>query len=162
MSDLLRSVRGLEVSSRLQSAASSLAALAQGIRPDATARDALKWTGDLLAQIDWPTKVPTKPGVGGGLAVHATAASPSFYASLIEAVPAFARVGITSQDDIFQFLRALCETLESPGARRPKLARNQLILASELLESISESLVAQLSNNGLSQQPTRLTVGAIG
>jgi hypothetical protein len=162
MSDLLRSIRVLEVSSRLQSAASSLAALAQGTGPDATGRDALKWTGDLLAQIDWPTKVPTKPGVGGGLAVHATAASPSFYASLIEAVPAFALVGITSQEDIFQFLGALYETLESGGTKTHKLAPKQLTLASELLESISESLVAQLSNNGLPKQPTRLPVGAIG
>jgi hypothetical protein len=150
------------VSSRLQSAASSLAALAQGTGPDATGRDALKWTGDLLAQIDWPTKVPTKPGVGGRLAVQATATSPSFYASLIEAVPAFERVGITSQKDIFGFLGNLHETLASGGTRPCKLASKQLMLASKLLESISENLGAQLSNNGLPKQSTRLTVGAIG
>lgn len=158
MPDLLRSVRVLEVSSRLQSAASSLAALAQGTDPDATGQNALKWAGDLLAQID----LPTKPGVGGGLAVHATAASPSFYASLIETAPAFEEVGITSQKDIFKFLGDLYKILKSGGTRHRTLTPEQLALASGLLESISESLVAQLSNNGLPKQSTRLTVGVIG
>jgi len=161
MADLLKSTRLLEVSSHLQLAASSLRSLAQGRSPDRLGQDSLKWAGHFLPQVDWNSKVQPTPGIGGGLAVQATATRPTFYSALIRIAPDFQRAGMTSQKAVFDFLDALYRVLNSGGNSAKSLPSEKLNLGAELLHTLSQTLVAELSNNGLPRQPVRLTTGAM-
>ena len=161
MADLLKSTRLLEVSSHLQLAATSLHSLAKGEVPDRIGKQALEWSGAFLTQVDWNSRVRPKPGIGGGLAVQATATRPTFYSALIRVAPSLEKAGVKSQEAVYEFLDAIYNVLNSGGEKTEGMPRERLHLGADLLDTLSQTLVSELSNNGLPRQPTRLSTGAM-
>jgi len=156
MADLLQTARLFEVGTRLQTAAANLMSVAQGGKPDS---NALKWAGDFLLRVDWNSNAMPKGGVDGGLAVSATSARPKFYASLVRIGPKLGQVGIRSEEQVYDFLRSIYGFLQSGGSQVLDLSADHFKLASEFLHILSQSIMVDLSNNGL---PRRRSVLALG
>jgi hypothetical protein len=161
MSDLLQSSRLFEVSTRLQTASACLSRLAVGETPEPACEESLKWAGNFLGQVDWNSELEPGPRAGGNLAVQATTTRPTFYASVLKIAPDFVSAGVKTQDEIVVYLRSVYELLDSGGAKKSSLSADRISLAARLLHVMSQSLLAQLGNNGLPKQPFRLTIGAI-
>jgi hypothetical protein len=156
MADLLQTARLFEVGTRLQTAASNLMSVAQGGAPDSSA---LRWAGDFLLRVDWTSGAAAKAGIDGGLAVSATNARPKFYASLVRIGPKFREVGIDSEEQIYSFLKAVYRFLQSGGSGTKDSPPERLKLAGEFLHMLSQSIMVDLSNNGLPKRKPVLTLG---
>ena len=154
MTDMDRTASLFEISSKLQTAAICLRQLTQGKSPNTRDEIILKWTGHLLIQMDWQVK-SSKKGFGASLAIQAASTRPTFYDALTKIVPRF-----DSDKDIVDFLKGLYKTLETGGVKA-HLTPDRLGIASDLFTVLSQSLIAELSNNGLPKQNTWLTTGAI-
>ena len=73
--------------------------------------------------------------------------------------PKFQDLGIESEEKIYEFLKGLYKLLLSGGTETHDLREGRLHLASELLHLLSQSIMVDLSNNGLPRRQTLLTVG---
>jgi len=156
MADLLQSAKLFEVGTRLQTASSSLLKVARGDRPEP---DALKWAGDFLTRVDWSSGVTSDESVDGGLAVSAANTRPKFYASLVRIGPKFQQMGIESEAQVYDFLKAVYRCLQSGGTEKSDMNSEYFALASELLHVLSESIMVDLCNNGLPRRERVLTLG---
>jgi hypothetical protein len=157
MADLLQSARLFEVGTRLQTASSCLAQLGSNAPLSSGQREALKWAGRFLTEVDWKSGINERKGVDGGLAVSAANARPKFYASLIRIGPKFQGLGIDSERKVYAFLKKLYTVMLS-GGTGGNLGESQLGLASELLHVLSKSIVVELSNNGLPKRQPVLSL----
>ncbi|HUW82538.1 MAG TPA: hypothetical protein VMZ31_07020 [Phycisphaerae bacterium] len=157
MADLLQSSRLFRVSSKLQSASTSLSKLAEGGTLEVKDHDALTWAGEFLAEVDWTYESTTKSGLDRGSALQATSARPYFYRALMKVDPdEFTRAGVETEEQLRGFLQNVYGTLQSAG-NELHLSREQLELASQVLSVIARSILAQLNNNGLPRRPVQLT-----
>lgn len=156
MADLLQSARLFEVGTRLQTASSSLMEVARGGKPE---HDALKWAGDFLARVDWTSDIKTEESIDGGLAVSAANTRPKFYASLVKIGPKFQKMGMGSERQVCEFLKAVYRCLQSGGTETGEMKSEYFTLASELLHLLSESIMVDLCNNGLPRRESVLTIG---
>ena len=154
MTNIAQTASLLEVSSKLQTASICLKQLTTGKRPNSSEELVLKWAGELFIQMDWQSKYP-KQALGASLAVQAASTRPTFYDALTKLIPHF-----KSERDIIDFLKGLYKTLETGGAK-PQLTPDRLCMASDLLKGLSQSLIAEISNNGLPKQKIWITTGAI-
>jgi len=159
MPDLLQSAKLFEVSTKLQTASSCVGKFAQGRKLDEKEQDIFKWAGSFLAQVDWTSEIQTESGVHGGLTVSATNARPKFYASLMKIGPKFRQVGIDSEEEVYQFLKAVYQLLLSGGTQQTDIPANRLYLACELLHTLSQNIMVDLSNNMLPRRRALLTIG---
>jgi len=158
MADLLQSAKLFEVGTRLQTASSCLMEVAGGKKPE---RDALKWAGDFLVRVDWTSGIESEESVDGGLAVSAANTRPKFYASLVKIGPKFQEMGMDSEEQVYEFLKALYRCLRSGGTEQSDMKSEYFALASELLHVLSESIMVDLCNNGLPRHDRVLTVGEL-
>ena len=156
MADLLQSARLFGVGTKLQTASSSLREVARGAKPEP---DALKWAGDFLARVDWASGIESSGSVDGGLAVSAANTRPKFYASLVKIGPKFQEMGMNSEKEVYDFLKAVYYCLQSGGTDTRDMESKHLSLASELLHVLSESIMVDLCNNGLPKHERVLTFG---
>lgn len=156
MADLLQTARLFEVGTRLQTASSNLMSVAQGNEPDAKA---LKWAGSFLSQVDWTSGIGSQAGMDGGLTAAATNTRPKFFAALLRIQGDFQKVGISSDENIYSFLKAIYRCMESGGVERNSLKSEHLRLAGELLHVLSRSIMVELSNNGLPKREPILSIG---
>lgn len=162
MEDLALTARLFETSSRLHLAAVWLQKRSQGIEPDEFGREALKWAGKLLSEVDWSSRSRDRHGIGGGFALQATSVRPTFYSSLFRLAPELRKAGIRDNKDVLSFLNYLYESLVSaaPPRRRTRgHSPEQLRLGAALLDEISRATLVQLNNNGLPQSHTPLREG---
>jgi len=159
MPDLLQSAKLFEVSTRLQSASSSLGKFAQGLELNDKERDIFKWAGTFLTKVDWTSEIPTETGMHSGLTVSATNARPKFYASLLKIGPKLQKLGIDSEKEVRAFLGTVYKLLMSGGTETANISRDQLELVGELLHILSLNIMVDLSNNMLPKRRTLLTVG---
>jgi len=159
MPDLLQSAKLFEVGAKLQTASSCMSKCAQGLELDEKDREILKWAGSFLAQVDWTSEIGVETGDGGGLSVSATNTRPKFYASLLKIGPKFSEVGITPEKNIYKFLKSVYSLLISGGTNGTKIPTDQLELVSELLHTLSQNIMVDLSNNMLPTRHTLLSVG---
>ena len=145
----------------MQTAASLLAELASGDVPDTGGQEALRWTGRLLAQIDWDSEVPVEGQAGAGFAVQATTTRPAFYASLIKVAPRLREAGIKSEPEVAKFLGRLYSLLESGGADAAVFPPGHLRVGAMFLRELSSGIIVELSDNGLPSGSTWLTTGGV-
>ena len=162
MSDLMQSARVFEASARLQSASKSLADLADGKHLDHPGREALEWAGKFLPRLDWSSDMPAERGIGGGLAVQATSARPTFYASLLRIRPQFEEAAVRTPKELVSFLKQLYQLLSSGGLAKDgenSLQPHLMPLGAILLHELSQGLLKQLGNNGLPRRHQVLVQG---
>jgi len=160
MTDIVRTASLIEMSSKLQTASYCLKKLSAGAPPSEREKKDLKWTANLLVQIDWQTKPSGKLGDEVGMAVQAATTRPTFYESLLKVRPRFKSVGINSGEEVIVFLKQLYSTL-SAGGSKSKLSEEKKILASEFLEVLSHSIISELNNNGLPRDNDSVILGTI-
>jgi hypothetical protein len=161
MSDLLQSAQLFEVSSRLQSASTSLSALADGRQLDDAQKNALRWAGAFLSQVDWASRAQSRESIVDRFAVQATAARPTFYEALVSLFPDFRRLGIASPERVTGFLSKLYTVLLEGGDKALGIKSDRLRLAAELLEWLSQSMLDQLTDNGVPKETPLLSSGSI-
>lgn len=159
MPDLLQSAKLFEVGAKLQTASSCMSKCAQGLELDEKDRDILKWAGNFLARVDWTSELEAEAGDGGGLTVSATNTRPKFYASLLKIGPKFSEVGIDPEEKIYEFLKSVYSLLISGGTNGTKIPTARLELVSELLHTLSQNIMVELSNNMLPRRRALLSVG---
>ena len=159
MTDLLQSARLFEVSTRLQSASSCLLRSAENNELSDHGKESLEWAGILLTNMDWSSGISSSTSVEGGLSFSATDTRPKFYASLMKIAPDFMAIGIDTEDKLYQFLSKLYKFL-AQKEKQISLNKEELKVAGKLLQVLSESIIVELSNNGLPKEHTDLTVGA--
>jgi len=160
MSDLLQSAQLFEVSSRLQTASTYLQKMVDGEGPGPAGEDALKWAGAFLTQVDWASKIKPAEGAREGLAVQATSARPSFYRVITKLFPVFEHNGITTSEDVSAFLGDVYTTLVGGGTVTEGLVPERLRIAATLLELLSQSVLSQLSDDSVPEQPP-LVAGSV-
>lgn len=161
MDDLIESSRLFEASSRLQSAASVLAGLAEGGAINNQDVSVLKWAAEFLRQVDWTAGDSDTRGVSGRLALQATTVRPVFYAALIGIQKRLLDAGIGNEAKVVAFLRKLYSFLEEGGNHGKKngtLEPAHLALAATLLHEIATGILLQLTDNGLPRENEPLTV----
>lgn len=159
MTDLLQSARLFEVSTRIQSTSTWLFEFAEGKKLDAQGKSSFKWAGRFLTKVDWTSGITTETSIEGGLAFSATNTRPKFYASLVKTAPDFQAIGIDSEKKLNLFLSGLYRVLIAEGEDSTSLDENHLKIASKFLHVLSESIIVELSNNGLPRQQTFSSVG---
>jgi hypothetical protein len=152
--NLAQTAQFLEASSRLRLAAYWLSQLSENPnkKPDAKGQEDLQWAGRFLAEVDWTSSTPHKiSGPSGEFAVQATSVRPVFYSSLVRFGQELRDAGINDPKTLAKFFVALYSFLSSP-ASHPKhqtITPSNMKLGSGFLEEISQSLLVQLSGNGL-------------
>ena len=93
------------------------------------------------------------------MAVQAASARPSFYAAILRIAPDLESAGITREDALRDFLNAIYQVLGSGGAEKPALLPERVKLGAKLLHVLSQTLLVQLTNNGVPRQPMQITIG---
>lgn len=151
MHDLAQSARLFDASTRLQSASTALEQIATGVDRDHESDEALKWVGTFMPSMDWSSGVE----LCGGLAVQATSARPTFYASLQKIGPQLIEAQIETREDVHTFLATLWEFLQS-GGHSPSLDGNRLRVAANLLHEISQGLLSQTFSESIKPSRIRL------
>lgn len=159
MPDLLQSAKLFEISTKLQTASSCLGKFAEGLELDVSEQNILKWAGNFLAQVDWTSGIQVESGEEGSLTVSATNARPKFYASLMKIGPKFSQAGIDSEDKVYEFLSTVYRLLMSGEIQQANMSANRLGLMQELLHTLSQNIIVDLSNNMLPRRRTLLTIG---
>lgn len=152
MPDLMKSALMFEVSSRLESVSTWFTKVSRGENPDALGDDSLSWTGNLMGQMDWNLSNPTSGDRDNGLAVQIASTRPIFYSAIIKCAPEFKRVGIDSEEKIMDFLKETYRFLSSKRRNQEKMRSEYLKLASMLFHFLSQSLMVQLSGNGVHKE----------
>jgi hypothetical protein len=143
--NLFQISRLFEASSILQSAATGLSQLT--VRsPTSAEREAFAWVAEFLTSVDWSANSQPNPA----LAVEATAVRPVFYNTLLAIEQQFKSAEMTTPDRIVEFLKDLYHSLRAPDDRE-KLNAESLELGANFLGQISQSLLAQITNNGVPQ-----------
>jgi hypothetical protein len=158
MEDLAESSRIFEASSLLQTAATALQKIEhlQAIRP--SEKEALKWVGNFLPQVDWLAGPEIRASVSGDFSVQATYVRPSFYAALNKLEHHLKKAGIKQGQHVVSFLSDLYKFLQSGGSENDLKLKSKLGLASTLLQELSMGLLVELTNNGLPREEVLLTV----
>jgi hypothetical protein len=161
MTDLLQTARVFEVSSRLSDASAAMADLAKGNEPSDRDRETFRWTGRLLEQVDWESGIAQEPGAEGALSVEATTTRPTFYASIVQMAPELTDAGMKSEQDVYELLKELYGILISEGKKAEDVPQQHVQLGASFLRTLSNSLLVRLSNNGLPQPHTTLTLSGM-
>lgn len=162
MEDLGLVAELFKTSSTLQRAAASLEKIFSGQAEIANGEKAtLKWAGQFLHTVDWGAKQQTSSQIGGSLALQlqATSVRPTFYSCLFRIAPQLQEAGLKSEDDLTTFLNSLYLNLLSAGEsgrKHKKLTPEESKLGALLLYEIAESILVQISNNGLPRSTTTL------
>ena len=151
MLDLAQSARLFDASTRLQSASSAIEQIAGGAKVSGDADEMLKWVGEFMPSLDWNSAV----GMSGGLAVQATSARPTFYASLQKIGPQLSAAHIRTDKDVEGFLGQLWQFLQS-GGQSHILDNDRLRLAANLLHEISQGLLSQTFSSAVKPSRVRL------
>jgi len=159
MPDLLQSAKLFEVSTRLQTASSSLGKIVKGLDLDEKESDIFRWAGSFLTQVDWTSEIHAQGSVDGGLTVSASNTRPKFYASLRKIGPKFRQIGIDSEKEVCKFLSVAYKLLLSGGTEPRDIPIPQIELMSELLHVLSQNIMVDLSNNMLPRRRSLLTIG---
>lgn len=159
MPDLLQSAKLFEVGAKLQTASSCVGKFAQGLVLEEKDQNILKWAGGFLSRVDWTSEIDSEAGEVSGLTVSATNTRPKFYASLLKISPKFSKVGIDSEQEVYKFLKAVYSFLISGGTNVTSLTHDQLELVCELLHTLSQNIIVDLSNNMLPKRRSLLSIG---
>src|ERR1039458_9044394 len=152
MTDLNESSHLFEASSRLDSAATILGRLSEGQATTPADREALKWAGGFLSEVDWSSGVSNDARSLGNLAVQATEVRPTFYAALIGIERRLREAGLKQENEVVEFLQKLYRFLIRGGMKgkgKATLPSERLQLASAFLLELSQRLLIQLTDNGL-------------
>jgi hypothetical protein len=157
MADLMLKSRMFELSSRLQDVSRVLSASPDEGLPEEADKSELEWAGAFLEQVDWSTGSQTKSGVACESSVPTAATRPLFYAAL-QKIPTteFSAARIEDARAMHDFLSGLYGFLRSGGNNEFPGDRRRL--AATLLHVLARMLLAQLTNNGIPREPTRLTL----
>ena len=153
--DLHASATMFEASSWLQSASTALLELVRGNRPDSSAQSAMQWAGSFLLTMDWEHGRHAATA-SDSLAMQATAARPTFYATLMKIGPLFKDLGFGSRNELMQFYRSLYEVLSEGGESAEDLDARQLRAGAVLLHELSAGLLLLISQDHSSASSTRL------
>ena len=145
MDELRSSSRVFEAASRLQDAADSLRRLGTGDVLQQWESETLQWSGVFLTVVDWDSD-PTESSTSR-LSDQATASRPSFYDALITMAPRLGEVGISSSEQLRSFLSRFYCVLRSARLSN-RLTAEELRIASDFLEGLSQDLLGQLTNYG--------------
>lgn len=141
---------------KLQSAAIALESLAAGRNLSQREEAAIAWAGDFLDGVDRKPGTPLRSGMGGGMTSQATALRPTFYSSLMSMSEDFARNGLSSERDIYDFLRESYEYMRRPAQAKNGPPADRVLLAAQLLTAMSTRLRVRLNNNGAPAQRPHL------
>lgn len=147
MRSLLETSEIFEASSKLQAAATALAAISERAAIRDADRENLKWCGNFLQEVDWSTHTPGAAAGCGNLAVQATEVRPSFYATLLNARRLFLDAGVR-ENEIQAFLAKTYEFLSSAETMNGCDVR-QLKLAAIFLDKVAADLLMRLTANGV-------------
>lgn len=153
--DLNASATMFEASTWLQSASTALLQLRSGHRPDLSAQHAMQWAGSFLLTMDWEHGRHAA-STSDSLAMQATAARPTFYATLMKVGPLFRDLGLGGREELMSFFRSLYETLAAGGESGSALSQQQLKAGAALLHELSAGLLLLISQDGSSASSTRL------
>jgi hypothetical protein len=152
MEDMSLTSRLFRTSSKLHFASDLLPKLSEGCSMVEDEMAALKWAGSFLCEMDWSSQVPKEQNVGGGLILQATSVRPTFYSCLLRIAPLLREAGLETEEQVVDFLSSLYRNLLSPGSPgrgHKKLNSTESKLGALLLHEIAETILVQLSNNGL-------------
>jgi hypothetical protein len=147
MSDLFESAEIFEASARLQGAAICLSKLAKNVGEGSDCKFHLKWVGAFLGQLESP-HIASASSAGENLAVQATTARPTYYASLLRIRHHLEVAGLNTPDSVAKFLKSLFSFLEA-GGQGGQIRPEELQLGADFLRQLSADLLAQLDRNGL-------------
>lgn len=153
--DLHASATMFEASTWLQSASTALLGLMRGNRPDLSAQTAMQWAGSFLLTMDWE-QGRHAASASDALAMQATTARPTFYATLMKVKPLFHDFGLSGRDELVRFLRSLYGVLSAGGESGEKLDQKQLKAGAALLHELSAGLLLLISQESSSAPSTRL------
>ena len=148
MADLFEAAQLFEASAKLQGASTWLRCHAANQPTDPNTDGDLKWSGQFLSRLD-PVHLSSGSSPAAHLAVQATAARPTYYASLLKLRHKLNEAGLSSSEELARFLRGLFEALESGGRSIGRLSKPEIELGGEFLRELSQGLLAQLDHNGL-------------
>ena len=151
MRDLDTAAKLFQASTRLQRASTALERIARGAELDSSDQQALQWAGEFLPHVDLDSPVPSS-GVAGGLSVQATAVRPTWYASLLKVLPAFAAEGL-HEGELTKFFAALFRLLKDGGRSSPvnSLPPRRLFLAANFLHELSAGLLSSNTSTAASR-----------
>lgn len=150
MKDLLEESQIFEASSRLQSAASALHKVMDGIELHPTERRNMKWSGRFLKEVDQRQSSRGTTSVSGELSVQATDVRPSFYATLFQLQPMLREAGIKAEEEVEAFLWSTYQLLTAGGEYRGerRCDAKTIGLAATFLEELASTLLIRLTGNG--------------
>ena len=157
--DMAMTAKLFVTSSKLHHASLTLAKLARREGISGEEKKQLREVGSFLREMDWSSPVSKAQRVAGGFGVHATTIRPTFYSCLFRIAPKLLEQGLRTDIQVMHFLTEFYRNLHSPGSPgkgHRNLSAEEWTLGALLLHEIAESLMVQLSNNGLPRQSTSL------
>lgn len=153
MENLAQTAQFLEASSKLRSAAYWLNQLSKDAqtKPNTKGHEDLEWAGRFLTEVDWTSTPSKRIGCSGEFAIQATSIRPVFYSSLVRFGQELRDAGISDTKSLAKFFAALYSFLSKPeyNLKQPSISISNMKLGAAFLEEISQSLIVQLSGNGL-------------
>jgi len=155
MTNLAHSALLFEASTKFQNASGALETIAKGEPLESSMSEALVWAAHFLDGLD-NSRSTTESASTNNLAVQATQARPSIYASFLGFRRDFLDLGVNSQDSISAFFSALYILMQSGGTsiEAPFDSSPQLLqLASRLFRGASRDLLNQIDDGRLPERP---------
>src|SRR5258706_8582392 len=149
MADLFEAAQLFEASVKLQTVSSWLQQLAMNAQPNGRNLDSLDWSAEFLERLGSYGAGQAPSTSSNHLAVQATTARPTYYASLFKIRHRLAAAGLKTTDEVASFVKSIHKLLRSRGQTKQELPQNQIELACELIHELSQGLLAQLDHNGL-------------